>query len=156
VFGAVLLTACATTPPLDITGVDVGITPTKVIADLEATRNRRVHWGGVIVQSKNLKDTTQIEVLAYPLDKAGKPNTESDPQARVLIMQPGYLETADYRPGRLVSIVGTVTEVREGAVGEARYTYPMVRADQLHLWPKQTKDRTGTDIHFGIGIIYSK
>jgi outer membrane lipoprotein len=156
VLTGLLLIACATPPPLDTNGVDPALTPSKALVDIEAARNHRVHWGGVIVQSKNLKDTTQIEVLAYPLDKSGIPNTEAEPQARVLVMQAGYLETADYRQGRLVSVVGAIAGIREGAVGEAQYSYPVVNALQLHLWPKQTKPRTGTDVHFGIGIIYSK
>jgi len=149
---AVLLSACAGLPKtLDPTGVDRWLTPGRAIDDIEAARNTRVLWGGVIIQANNLKDHTQLEVLAYPLDARGRPNTDAEAGERFLLVRPGYLETADYAPGRVLSATGTILELREGRVGEARYRYPVMRAEQVHLWPKYGRQKTQT--HFGIGVI---
>ncbi len=147
------LGACAT-PALDTSGVDTSTTPLRVASDLESTRGRKVLWGGVIVATKNHKDQTEIEVLAYPTNRSGKPNLDTAPSQRFLALNNGYLEPADYAQGRLLTVVGTVKERREGKVGEARYVYPGVRADQIHLWPKEGAPRTDPQIHFGIGVIF--
>lgn len=147
-----LLTACASAPPIDMAGADAALTPKQALANIDAARGRRVAWGGVIVNTRNLKETTEIEVLGYPLDKSGRPEIGDAAQARFLLEQAGYLEAADYGAGRLVSAVGTVTGTRQGLVGEAPYTYVVLQVDQLHLWPANEAGRTDSNVHFGIGI----
>lgn len=144
------LGACAT--PFDVGTADRKTTPQQATADLGAVRGRTVAWGGVIVHAKNLQDATQIEVLGYPLDLDNRPDTKAAPLGRFLALHPGYLETADYNAGRLLSVVGSITETREGTVGEARYVYPVLAATRLHLWPKETQQPADTQFHFGIGI----
>lgn len=156
--GIVGLVACATGPDLDLTGVDRTLTPARAAADIKAARNQRVLWGGVLVQARNLKDATQLEVLGYPVDGKGKPKRNEPPQHRFLATHKGYLETADYAPGRMVTVVGTVTGTEEGKVGEARYVYPVVAAEQVYLWPREEERRGSTDpqIHFGVGVIFGR
>lgn len=146
-----LLAACASTPPFDTSGVDATLTPDRAVTNADASRGRRVAWGGVVINTRNLEDTTEIEVLGYPLESSGRPDTGAKPQHRFLIMRSGYLESADYRGGRLVSAVGVVTGIRHGLVGEAPYVYPVMRAEKLYLWPIDT-GRRGSNVHFGIGI----
>ncbi len=147
---AVLLSGCAT--PFDVGNADRKLTPPQAVADIAAARGRTVAWGGVIVQSSNLKDATQLEVLGYPLDPDNRPDTKAAPLARFLAVHPGYLETADYTAGRQVTVVGTVVETREGMVGEARYVYPVLTVSRLHLWPKESAQASEPRVHFGIGI----
>src|SRR4051812_8154911 len=68
-----LLSGCATSPKWDVGAVDKNLTPAKAVTDMAAARGRIVQWGGVIIGAQNLKDATQVEVLAYPLDKSGRP-----------------------------------------------------------------------------------
>jgi outer membrane lipoprotein len=147
-----LLTACATTPPLNLSGADPMLTPDAAAANIGSARGRRVAWGGTIVATHNLKDVTEIEVLGYPLQKSGQPDVEAKAQHRFLIVRTGYLEPADYRSGRLVTAVGSVTGIRQGKVGEAPYEYPVLLADELHLWPTENVDRGKSNVQFGIGI----
>lgn len=154
---ALALSGCASAPKFDLTDVNRELTPARAAANIDAVRNQRVLWGGVIVASRNLKDATQLEVLGYPLGRDGKPKRDDAPQHRFLITQSGYLETADYAEGRLVSAVGTVTGTEEGKVGEARYVYPVLNAAQLHLWPRETYSRPSEpQIHFGVGVIFGR
>lgn len=147
----VLLAACAGTPTFE-TGDTAPITPGEAVANIETARGKRVAWGGQIIDTRNLKETTEIEVLGYPLDAYGQPDTGAGAQHRFLLVQEGYLESADYRPGRLVSAVGTVTGTREGMVGEAPYVYPALDVERLFLWPEARARRRGSNIHFGVGV----
>lgn len=146
-----LLAACATGPKLDTAGVDKRITPGLPTRDILALQGSRVQWGGTIVESTNLADATQIEVLGYPLDASGRPEPESPALRRFLVMKKGYLETADYAPGRLVTVVGPIMAAREGRIGKSEYLYPVVEAQQLFLWPKASLF-SEPQFHFGIGI----
>ena len=147
-----LLSACATTPPIDMAGTDGTLTPSQAAANIDAARGRRVAWGGVIINTTNRQNITEIEVLGYPLDASARPDDTAAAQQRFLIERPGYLESADYRAGRLVSAVGEVTGTRAGKVGEAPYTYSVLKADQLYLWPSEEQRQSGSNVRFGIGI----
>lgn len=148
-----LLGACATAPEFNLAGVDRTLTPAGV-TDLAAARDKRVLWGGLILGGRNLKDSTQLEVLAYPLDSDGRPDADAATLGRFLLVRAGYLEKLDYAPGRQLTAVGPVTELVKARIGEADYQYPLMRAEQLHLWPR----RTGREpqMHFGVGVTYGR
>lgn len=145
-----LVNACAT--PYDIGNADPRVTPIEAVKDVPGMLNHTIAWGGLIATAKNLKDKTEIEVVAYPLDSENRPNRDASPTGRFIVIQPGYLETADYAPGRLITVVGPVTETRTGTVGEARYVYPVVAASRLHLWPMRPLERREPSFHFGVGV----
>jgi len=144
-----VLTGCAT--PYDIGNADRQITPEETAKNFTAVRNRMLAWGGVIAAAKNLKDKTELEVVGYPLDSNNRPDNDAKPSGRFFVVQPGYLETADYAPGRLITVVGAVTETRTGTVGEATYVYPVVAANKLHLWSRYG-GRSEPSFHFGLGV----
>lgn len=146
-----LLAGCAGVP-YDIGKADARITPPQAVNDLPRLLDRDIAWGGKIAAVKNLKASTELEVVAYPLDSNNRPDEDSKPNGRFIVVQPGYLETADYAPGRLVTVVGPVNEVRQGKVGEAQYTYPVIKSKALHLWPKPDAERNEPRIHFGVGV----
>ncbi|MEE9320899.1 MAG: Slp family lipoprotein [Granulosicoccus sp.] len=112
-----------------------------------------VLWGGVILGSSNLAESTQLEILAYPLDKRQRPMTTRDALGRFLIESEGYLETANYADGRLVTVLGELDKLVDGTIGGAKYVYPAVKAapDKLHLWNGEGDHETPR-FTFGIGI----
>lgn len=146
-----VLAGCATKPKFDLSDVDLNVTPTQATAQIDGVRGRKVQWGGTLISTRNLKDSTELEVLAYPLDDAGRPRLRETALGRFLALQTGYLESADYAPGRLVTIVGRIQGTRAGRVGEADYTYPILAVEQLHLWPKP-EEQTEPRFHFGVGV----
>jgi len=146
-----LLTACASGPSFNTLNVDPLLTPQKVTTNPQPATGRRVQWGGTIVSTANLKSSTQIEVLAYPLDSNGRPDTDGTAQGRFILERSGYLEPASYASGRQVTVVGTLAGTRNGRVGEADYVYPVVTATQLHLWPVE-RGFGGNSTIFGIGV----
>lgn len=146
-----LLSGCAAGPKFDSKDVDKTLTPPRAAAEIDSRHGARVIWGGVILATHNLKDATQLEVLAYPLDSSFRPDDEAAPLGRFLIVKPGYVEPADYAVGRLISVSGSVQATQTGQIGEVAYTYPVVQPDGLHLWRRGS---TGPDtgVHFGFGV----
>jgi outer membrane lipoprotein len=146
---AIFLTACATSPNFDTAGLDASITPQRSVGEMSTLRGEPVLWGGVVITSTNLKDSTQVEILAYPLNSNQRPNREQKPLGRFLAVHAGYLETTDYASGRLITVRGTLADKRTGRVGEAEYTYPVVNITQLHLW----SDSPESQVQFGFGLM---
>jgi len=151
-FVVIGLAACASSPNFDTAGIDTSLTPQQAVDRIQALQDEPVMWGGVVLVSTNLKDSTQLEILAYPLDSNQRPNRDQEPLGRFLAVQEGYLETTDYAQGRLITVRGTLGDKRIGRVGEAEYTYPVVKINQLHLWLKHG-DSTEPQVQFGFGLM---
>jgi outer membrane lipoprotein len=147
-----LLGACASGPTFNTGGVDYSLTPRHVAARPQVATGKSVQWGGVILSNTNLKDSTQVEVLAYTLDANARPLSDSNPLGRFIFEQTGYLEPATYAEGRQITVVGTVTGTRPGQVGESDYNYPIITTRQLYLWPPgQGRDGVSVGGYIGVG-----
>lgn len=151
-FIPLLLAACATTPKFDTSSLDLGITPQQVVEGGGSTRGSRVLWGGVIISTSNLKQATQFEILAYPLDSDQRPDISKTPLGRFIARQEGYLESSLYDQGRRLTVSGELQESHTGRIGEADYTYPVLRIEQLQLWPRRGEP-SEPQFHFGIGVM---
>lgn len=154
---ALALTACASTPPLETGSVETDLTPGQAVHDIDAARGKTALWGGVVLSGKNYADYTELEVLAYPLSDETRPQQTGSPSGRFIARVDGYLELAEYDPGSSVTVVGPVTGTREGTVGETPYTYPVIQAEQRHLWPDpapQARQDSNVRFHFGLGVIF--
>lgn len=149
---ALLLSGCATTPRFNLEDVDTALTPGNAVAQIETARGKKVVWGGIIVSSRNLQNSTQLEILAYPLDSNHRPLTEREPLGRFFADHNGYLETVDYAPGRELTLTGTLGSVKEGKIDESVYHYPAISTEQIHLWTKKRSD-TEPRIRFGFGVM---
>jgi len=147
-----LLSACASEPAFNSGGVDRTLVPREVASLGEPAIGKSVQCGGVILSTTNLKDSTRIEVLAYPLDADERPLTGSTPLGRFILERSGFLEPATYAEGRQITVVGTVTGTQSGQVGDSDYNYPVIAARQLHVWPVgRERDGIGVGGYIGIG-----
>jgi outer membrane lipoprotein len=150
------LSACATSSPFDLKGVNRSLSPALAKAGTEHLGQTAL-WGGLIIQSTNLKDRSEIEVLSYPLNEQGEPIRSASAQGRFYIQQDGYLETAQYAAGRWVSVLGTVKPSVTGKVGSADYTFAVIKSVQLELWPDPSQSGDSNPrVQFGIGIGISR
>ena len=59
----------------------------------------------------------------------------------LLALYPDYLDVAIYRQGGKVTVAGEVKEKKIQRLGEIDYTYPLISAKEIHLWPVEKKDR---------------
>lgn len=151
-----LLAACASTP-FDRDRYDDALSPAAVQRGAQPPSGNEVLWGGLVVAARNLERTSELEVLAYPLDLRQRPDTSKPPQGRYLVEVEGYLETGDFTEGRMVTTAGPLGALREGKIGESRYTYPVIETtpEHLKLWPP---GRSGTEprLNFGIGVMLGR
>ncbi len=146
-----LLASCASAPKFDVSHIDNSLAPQKIVAEPAAYQGKKVLWGGIILDTRNLADSTQIEVLGYPLDRDQLPLSNKNPMGRFLIQNKGFLDPVNYSQGRKLTVLGQVGENQQGKVGDSVYTYPVIHAEQIQLWTK--KDESKTRFHFGFGIM---
>lgn len=145
---ALLLAGCAGTPDKQAQGP----TPAEVVATDQ--RSGEVHWGGTIIQVRNLQQRSLVEVLALPLAEDGRPRVDGQPGGRFIVERAGFIEPHEYAAGRLLEVRGRLAGFTEGSVGEAAYRFPVVIGEQLVLWPRDeraTGGRYAPRINFGIG-----
>ncbi len=152
---AVLPTACAVTPPFDsakLSGADKTLSYQQAVTDSGTLRGRRIVWGGRIIETRNLAQRSEVVVLAYPLDAQMQPLTSTPALGRFVLIWPGYLESADYAPGRRLSVIGDLDGVRDEALGESRYLHPLIQAQYLYLWPLEDGPALSPRFHIGVGV----
>jgi outer membrane lipoprotein len=131
----VLVSACASTvpepirraPPTDVRAAEVQRAP-------ESYRGTLVRWGGPIVAVHNLKDETRIEIVSRRLDANGRPLAEDRSEGRFIARVSGFLDPAVHSTGREITVTGRVEGKTEQQIGEFAYTYPLVQAEEIHLW----------------------
>ncbi len=147
-----LLGACASGPGYDERQVNLAVTPRSAVAELDMIRGQAVLWGGVILNTINMKSMTRLEVLAYPLNRSQMPQRDHDPLGRFLLEKQGFLEPATYAKGRLITTTATVVGTDRGEVGGMEYIYPVIEAGDIYLWPRDSEDTNRSRVHFGIGV----
>lgn len=144
-----MLLGCASGPKFNSTGTDLSLTPQVASEQATTVLGTRIVWAGVIVNSTNLEQATQLEILSYPLNNQQKPNLSTPPTGRFLIHKSGFLETGEYRKDRSVTVIGKIERSTSGRVGDFSYTYPVVTPEDIFLWPEGGGD---SKVHFGIGV----
>jgi len=128
------LAACATAPkPLQ--GEFSASTPAESVNS--GARAERVRWGGEIVKVEPGKDSTCFEILSRDLDSSARPQTRDSSHGRFKACRAGFYDPEVFVRGRSLTVVGNVTGTTTGQVGQFDYTYPLVAADAVYLWPKR-------------------
>jgi len=131
----VFLGGCSVVPRELRKEIDRSISFKELKANPDAYVGRTVVLGGEIIETKNLKDRTELEILQKPLGRRDVPIETNGSEGRFLVDQSGYLDPAIYRRGRYLTAVGEVMGSRSLQIGEAEYQYPVISAKFLHLWP---------------------
>jgi len=103
--------------------------------DYKSYEGKMVIWGGVVVKAENLKEGTLLEVVQKPLNSEERPRDVDQSEGRFLALYKGYLDVAIYAEGREVTVAGRLTGIKEKLLGEIDYTYPVVTAQEVYLWP---------------------
>ncbi len=131
-----LLFGCAGNPPKGLEAV-ASDAPSQRAAQAAPDRYRgaTVRWGGEILGVSNKASLTEVEVFARPLFDDAAPRPDGGEGVRFIARVGGFLDPADYRPGKRFTVRGRLAGVIERAVGEYPYRYPLVEAVQHHLWP---------------------
>ncbi|WP_064602653.1 Slp family lipoprotein [Photobacterium sp. J15] len=132
---AVFVVGCANVPESLQTQSENPITDYRQIAtETKQVQGQEVRVGGIIAAVTNLEEHTRIEVVSLPLTKDGRPILDKKPQGRFVGYIDGFLEPMEYRPGRLLTVVGRVSGSEQGTVGEFKYQFPVIKVSGDQLW----------------------
>lgn len=146
-----IATGCSPPFPRDLMEkVDRGIAFAEVQKNPQAHAGKLLMLGGMIVETKNLKHGTRIEVLQKPLDGQGRPELTDATGGRFLVMTTQFLDGAVHHRGRMITVVGEVAPPQVLPLGETEYRYPVLSARSLHLWAPYT----GPRFSIGIGVYH--
>ncbi len=131
-----LLSGCASQIPNNIR---LAPTPDLAISDVIVNSNTPqkplVRWGGSILKVTNRAKDTEIEILAKKLDNRGRPLENDHTLGRFLARVHGFLDPAVYTRNRMLTVYGPKNLLQTRKIGETPYTYPVIQAKTLYLWP---------------------
>jgi outer membrane lipoprotein len=126
------LAACAAPAPFLAEGARVDLQPYQV-ADADPGPVE-VIWGGSIIGIRDVGEGSEIEVLAYPLDRRQRPIVRAPTQGRFAIRVPHRLTRFDAPEARFLTVRGRVIGTGEGRIGQAPYRYPILAEARWALW----------------------
>lgn len=117
--------------------VDASISFSALKRSPETYKGRVVLLGGVIVKSANKRDGTILEVYQTEIDRRGEPMNVDVSEGRFLAHYNGFLDTAIYRNGRKVTIVGIIQGEQAQRLGKLTYHYPHLLIKDIYLWKEE-------------------
>ena len=111
--------------------------------------------GGKVLSARRLKDSTQIEVLQLPLDRADGPIlTLPGSKGRFLAYQEAFLDPATIPAGTIVSMIAEITGSKTQPLDEVEYTYPAVKIRTLKVWGEERYLRPSPWPHYPYAFRY--
>ena len=143
------LAGCAT--PVFKDAPPTAETPAGIAAAPERYHGLDVVWGGKIVDVRNLADSTEVQVVAYPLDASQRPQQGAPALGRFIVVLPGYVEPLDFPAGRFVTLRGQVAGSRTLPIDEHDLVLPVVANSTVHLWPPNFPYEEPR-VHFSFGV----
>lgn len=102
-------------------------------------------WSGVIAKVQNNTQNTRLEIVYFPSGTHGRPLTDKDTAGRFVAYAKGFLDPMVYQPGKQVTVLGQLGPFEAGKVDQFQYSYPVIDASAVYLWPKQ-QETTRVDV----------
>lgn len=130
-----LLNACSSLPPAIRNPPLYDISYTQAIQKIASYKDAPVRWGGVIIDVENEQNFSLVQVLSYPLDSEGEPETDQQAEGRFLIKSPEFLDPAVYTKDTKITVAGTLGGDMERTIGKKVVRLPLVSASTIYLWP---------------------
>jgi outer membrane lipoprotein len=140
--------------------VDDTVSFNELRADPQQYTGRTVIISGLALQSKRVKDGTEIEILQVPTERGLSPSDrKAKSEGRFLAVQSnGFLDPAVIEKDAPLTVVGEVKGVRTKALDEGEYHYPVLDVKQLIDWndiASRDRDRYWNDDDLGYYGRYS-
>ena len=102
---------------------------------------------------RNLADSTEVQIVAYPLDASQRPQPNAPTLGRFIVALPGYVEPLDFPAGRFVTLRGKVAGSRTLPIDEHELVLPLVADATMHLWPPNFPyEEPRVHFSFGVGV----
>ncbi|PHM73394.1 Slp family lipoprotein [Xenorhabdus kozodoii] len=132
--GTLVLAGCVSVPD-----VIKGTTKTPV-EDLFSVKNipelyigHEGRFGGKVLSVLNEKDHTRLEISAMPLASNAAPRLDTPSLGRVYAYVNTFLEPSDFK-NHYVTVVGLITGLEKGKVGNSPYEYVVMNATGVKRW----------------------
>ena len=130
----VLLTACASLPPELAANDTAVVTDYSTWTETKPSAGSEVRLGGVIAGISNQANSTRLEIVNLPIDKAGRPDISQEPHGRFIAYVKGFIDPVTYAPDRLITLIGKTAANEQGKVGDYAYSFPVMKVTGYHLW----------------------
>ncbi|MDF1895820.1 Slp family lipoprotein [Rahnella contaminans] len=90
-------------------------------------------FGGKVVAVTNLQNKTRLEIATMPLDDGARPILGAASRGRIMAYINGFVDPVDYR-NQLVTVVGPITGVEKGTVGQSSYDFVTISVNSYKRW----------------------
>lgn len=111
----------------------------KLSADPDAYAGKTVILGGEIIETRNTRNGTIVEVRQKKLDFWDKPRRTRRSSGVFLILHHARLDPLVYSMGRDITVAGEVTRARKAVTGEDLTGHLILRAREMKLWPRERR-----------------
>jgi outer membrane lipoprotein len=150
-----ILAGCAHVVAPDLRAqADKTLSTKALFSDPDLHRGKTVIVGGEVIETRNLEESTEIEVLEKPLDSRGRPLDTDVSRGRFIVRHPERLDPAIFSPGREVTVVAEVLGLERRLLGEIEYPYVMLGSKAVYIH-RTTASGRRIPLHFGIGIFHA-
>ncbi len=149
-----LLNACSNLPPAITNPPLFDISYTQAIQGIAHYKDAPVRWGGIIIDVENEQNFSLVQVLYYPLNGDGRPQTDQLNEGRFLIKSPEFLDPAVYTKNTEITVAGTLTGDLERTIGKKTMRLPLITATTIHLWPVYVYDNYYQGFGYGYNPYY--
>jgi len=134
----VSVTACSSHIPPEIKQPIAGSPEvSEVRHNADAYLSQKVRWGGIIVDTTNRENASELTIVSLPLQSDGKPRDSDNSPGRFIAVIDQFIEPTLYSPNRKITITGRVVRSGKLKVGEFMYNYPVIQAEHYYLWPEE-------------------
>lgn len=116
---------------------DGSVTFAEIQRNSEKYKGTTVIWGGVIIETTNLKESTSIRVMQTTLDFQMRPKELDRSEGRFIIIVDRFLDPDIFKNGREITVGGEIAGREIHPIGEILYYHPVVRAKELKLWEQR-------------------
>jgi outer membrane lipoprotein len=149
-----LLSACSSLPPAIKNPPLQDISYGEAIRKIANYKEAPVRWGGIITTVENEQNFSLVEVLYYPLDSDGDPQTDQPHVGRFVVKSPEFLDPAVYTQNSKITVAGTIAGDIERTVGKKIMRVPLVSASTIYLWPVYVYDNYYDGFGYGYNPYY--
>ncbi len=111
----------------------------RLLQEVESYKAQVVILGGYILETLNESDGSLLTILQVPLDSQNKPKLSDLTEGRFLVWTRKFLDPEIYSKDRKITVGGKVVGTRQRKLGNAMYVYPVIEAQEIHLWPREAK-----------------
>ena len=136
-----ILAGCSSKPSTISLAVVDDVSLIQALADSDAYVGSTVRWGGVVTEVENKADKTWVFLVARALKNNEKPIVDGGSDGRFIASFDGFIDPLVYKPGRPLTVVGSIEGNSVRAIGDYDYRFPVVSVRDSHLWAVPDKTR---------------